>query len=156
MAELHPINRTLLTVLDNQVSRTSYALDGLSDAVFDATAGSDCKSIRDIVVHLIQLRRFQLTLLESPLAGEVADSQRSSSLTDMVMQLEMATTKFREAIAMHDPHDWYETPDNPREGPWGEDPTIVRLVRPLNDFTNHLGSIRAIRRIMGSPAEQTQ
>lgn len=156
MPDLHPINRTLLTVLENQVSRTTFAFEGLNEAVLDTPPGNDCKSIRGIIVHLIHLRRFQLTLLESPLVQKVADPQDSSVLADLVAQLEKATVNLQEAISIHDPDDWYRTPEIPREGPWGEDPTIIRFVRPLNDFTNHLGSIRAIRRIMGNPAERTQ
>ena len=62
----------------------------------------------------------------------------------------------RRAIIDHDPADWYETPMTPREGPWGEEPTIRRVTRPLNDFVNHLGSIRVIRRMQGCPCERTQ
>ena len=68
----------------------------------------------------------------------------------------LAASLLREAIETHDPEDWYTVPATPREGRWGEEPTIMRFVRPFNDFTNHLGSIRAIRRILGHPNERTQ
>ena len=156
MNKLHPINRTLLDILENQRVRTSCAIEDLTEAVFNASPGGDCKSIRDIGVHLIGLRQFQLSLLDSPLVQDEPDLQSVESLADLASKLDAATDRVERAVASHDPEDWYFVPETPRKGPWGEEPTIIRFVRPLNDFTNHLGSIRAIRRILGNPAERTQ
>ena len=41
-------------------------------------------------------------------------------------------------------------PAEPREGPGGDEPTLRRVVRPLNDYANHLGDIRTIRFIRGN------
>jgi hypothetical protein len=30
------------------------------------------------------------------------------------------------------------------------------VIRPMNDFTNHLGAVRAMRRMAGNPAPRTQ
>ena len=156
MAELHPINRTLLAILDNQVARTACAFAGLNDQVYRREPGGDCKSIAQIGAHLVHLRRFQLTLLGSPLADEVADPQTAGAMANLLDKLEQATRLFRQAIEDHDPDDWFCVPDPPRQGRWGDEPTLVRISRPLNDLTNHLGAIRAIRRILGELAAETQ
>ena len=156
MNELDPISRTLLAVLDNQVARTGRAFEGLQSDVFDASPGGDCNSIRGIGEHLLQLRKFQLKLLESPLADEVAEPGCVQSPESLAAKLAEATDLLRQAIAAHDTDDWFRKPDSPRKGPWPEDPTIERFVRPLNDFASHLGGIRTIRRIIGNPAEGTQ
>jgi alpha-amylase/alpha-mannosidase (GH57 family) len=70
--------------------------------------------------------------------------------------LDASTDVISEAIRTHDPEDWMRTPRVPREGMWGDEPTLFRFVRPLNDVTNHLGAIRALRRIDGNPADRTQ
>ncbi|MHC5023247.1 MAG: DinB family protein [Planctomycetota bacterium] len=160
MDEPHPINRTLLTLLDNQIRRMHAALDDLPPDAIDAAPGGDCNSIRGIMAHLVNLRWFQLTLLESPLASSVhrlePGDEQALTPEDLRTRLLDATELLREAVGTHDPDDWYRVPEHPREGLWGDLPTIVRLMRPLNDFTNHLGGIRAIRRIAGCPAERTQ
>jgi len=156
MNELHPISRTLLAALDNQALRTDRALEGLRSDVFDASPGGDCNSIRGIGGHLLQLRKFQLMLLESPLAAEVSEPGCVESPQVLVAKLAEATDLLRQAIAAHDPDDWFRQPDSPRKGPWPDDPTIERFVRPLNDFTSHIGGIRTIRRMLGNPAENTQ
>ena len=156
MNEPHPISRTLLTVLENQAARTDKALEGLRSDVFDASPGGDCNSIRGIGAHLLQLRKFQLTLLGSPLAGEVAQPDSVQSPETLAAKLAEAVDLVRQAITEHDPDDWFHKPDSPRRGPWPDDPTIERVSRPLNDFTSHLGGIRVIRRMLGNPAEGTQ
>lgn len=156
MSEPHPINQTLLELLANQVSRTTAAFADMRDETFTAAPGGDCKSIADITAHLIVLRGFQLKLMESALAEQMPDASSLSSLEDHLAALDAATQLVRSAIAAHEPTDWMLTPQPPREGMWGDEPTLARLVRPFNDFTNHLGGIRAIRRIFGDPAQQTQ
>ncbi len=156
MSELHPINRTLLSVLGNQIARTAAAFEGLRDDVFVAEPGGECNSIQRIGRHLINLRKFQLMLLESNQAAKVSAPESVSSIDELLRLLDSATALLRQAIAEHDPNDWYAVPSTPREGKWGDEPTIMRLVRPLNDFTNHLGAARAIRRVMGNGAERTQ
>ena len=156
MDAVHPSNRALLVLLENQVTRTQAVFEDLSDEAFDAAPGGDCHSIREIGQHLLQLRRFQLSLLESPLAGDVAEPADVSSADDLAAKLDDAARLFGQAVMDHDPDDWHAQPDAPRSGPWGDDPTIVRVSRPFNDFTTHLGAIRAIRRIMGNPADRTQ
>ncbi len=152
----HPINRTLLTLLDNQERRTLAALDGLSESVFAASPGGDCKSIRDICRHLLGLRRFQLTLLESPLAAEVDDPETIHSPESALYGLKAAASLVRRALAEYEAEHWYAIPDPPRDGLWGDEPTLDRFSRPFNDFVNHLGAVRAIRRINGNPAGKTQ
>jgi len=156
MDELHPINRTLLAILENQTTRTAKALDGLKADVFDAPPGGDCNTIREIGGHLLQLRRFQLMLLGSPLGAEVADPNSVKSPEELAARLAEAAELVRRAIADHDPDDWLRRPDSPRKGPWPNDTTLERLARPLNDFTSHLGGIRAVRRALANPAEETQ
>ena len=156
MPDIHPINQSLLTVLENQVARTVAAFEAMDDSLFSAAPGRDCNSIRQIGEHLLYLRRFQLKLLESPLAGQVADQHSVVSVADLVAKLAPAAQLVAHAITEHDEQDWYRRPKTPRPAPWGDDPTIIRFTRPLNDFTNHLGAIRAIRRMLGDPAPQTQ
>jgi hypothetical protein len=156
MTSDHPINRTLLTLLENQVRRTEAALEDLDESIFDRTPGGDCKTICQIGQHLVMLRRFQLSLLQSPLVDRIPDPDSISSLGQLRSALAEAAGALHEAITEHDPEDWYARPDTPREGLWGDEPTLHRLSRPFNDFVNHLGAIRAIRRILGNGAERTQ
>ncbi|MHC4989834.1 MAG: DinB family protein [Planctomycetota bacterium] len=153
---MDPTARALLVLLDNQEARTAAALEGLDASLVDTGPGGDCHGIRDIVRHLVALRRFQLTLLESPRAESVRDVGEAASFEELVDVLHDSTRLVRVAIEEHDPEDWYAHPDPPREGKWGDEPTIVRFGRPFNDLVNHLGSIRTIRRMHGNPAERTQ
>ncbi len=153
---MHPINQTLLIVLDNQIARTRAAFDGMDEAAFDAEPGRDCNSIRRIGRHLVALRRFQMELLSCPGAERIDVPERVVSVEDLLARLDGATSHVRSAIAEHDPDDWYAVPDAPRAGKWGDEPTILRFVRPLNDFTNHLGAVRTIRRLCGNPVDRTQ
>ena len=158
MTELHPINRTLLTALDNQVARTVAAFDGLDEATYVAEPGKDCNSIQRIGRHLLLLRQFQMKLLGSPLAGHVEFPEKHESIDELTRKLDRTTDLLRTSLTEQDPEDWYEVPpvDKPRQGRWGDEPTIQRCIRPFNDFTNHLGAVRVIRRILGRPAEGVQ
>jgi len=156
MDELHPTNQALLTILENQVSRTCAALAGMEEDVFVAAPGGDVHSIGQIGRHLVDLRRFQLGLLGSPRAARAPQGEEMSSVDELLRVLDEAAELVRQAIAEHDADDWHRKPDPPRQGPWGDEPTIIRFVRPLNDFTTHLGSIRTIRRTMGNPTDKTQ
>ncbi len=155
MSELHPINHTLLDLLQNQQDRTRYALEDLNPDVFNRDPGNDCNSIRLIGEHLIALRAFQLLLLQSDLAKQMP-SHDVVTVDELVQKLDQATALVKQAIETHDPDDWHAEPTDQREGPWADLPTLLRLVRPINDFTNHLGSIRTLRRMFGDPVEQTQ
>lgn len=146
---------TLVHVLANQGTRWRAALADLPEEVFMQKPGGDCNSILDIGRHMVRLRRFQLNLLGES-ADAVPDEQGIGNAADLVGALALGETQVRAAIERHDPDDWFRVPETPREGPWGELSTMARFVRPLNDFTNHLGGIRAIRRIAGCPAEQVQ
>jgi hypothetical protein len=149
------INRALLEVLENQITRTDAAFEDLPDPIFRAEPGGDCNSILAIGRHLVGLRLFQLRLLEVE-ANQEIDPKTISTLPDLLSELQRLAEQVRAAVRDHDPQDWFAAPEAPRPGPWGDEPTIARFVRPLNDFTNHLGAVRAIRRSMGSPAERVQ
>jgi len=153
---MHPTTQVLLAVLENQVHRTDAAFDGLTDEVLTKEPGGDCNNILRIGRHLTGLRRFQLSLMGSADASKVADPQSIDDLAQLLPALDQSAVLVRDAILAHDANDWFAQPDAPREGPWGEEPTIHRLVRPLNDFTNHLGAVRAIRRMFDCSAERTQ
>jgi len=152
----HPASQVLLAVLENQVSRTDAAFEGVTDEVLTKEPGGDCNSILRIGRHLIGLRRFQLSLLGSADASKVADPKSVGNLEQLLPALRRSTALVGDAIRAHDPDDWFARPDVPREGPWGDEPTIHRFIRPLNDFTNHLGAVRAIRRMFDCAAERTQ
>ena len=156
MSDIHPTNQVLLTILDNQMGRTEYAFEGITAETYSAEPGGDCNSLERIGEHLIRLRQFQLMMLESPLAQQAPSLSASGSIEQLLPALKKAAELVHRAIKTHDPEDWYQVPDPPREGRWGEDPTIIRFTRPFNDFTNHLGAARAIRRMFGCGAEQTQ
>lgn len=153
--KVHPINQTLLHLLDNQASRTYFAFEGLDAGVFTLDPGSGCNSIRKIGEHLIGLRGFQLMLLGSEFAKKMPEKSAASP-EELLSKLDAATALVRRAIESHDPEDWHSAPTEPREGPWVELPTLLRFIKPFNDFTNHLGGIRALRRVHGNPAEKTQ
>ena len=147
----------LLAILDNQMARTAAALEDLPDAAFAASPGGDCNAIRLIGVHLLRLRQFQLELLgRADLGGRIDISHADETATELLSRLTEAGAIVRQAIMGHDSNDWLAEPTTPRPGPWGEEPTLSRVVRPINDFTNHLGGIRAIRRILACPAKRTQ
>lgn len=152
----HPVTQVLLTILDNQIDRIDAAYDNLDGETFTVEPGGDCNSIQRITHHLVHLRRFQLMLLESPKADDIELPEQYETVAEGTGALREATDLLREAIAAHDPGDWYALPTEPREGIWGELPTIERFVRPLNDLTNHLGAIRAIRRISNRGNDRTQ
>lgn len=152
----HPQTQVLLAILANQEERTEACLEGISDDILDQVPGGDCQSIRGILNHLLALRSFQLSLLQSPLQDQMPKLDKSASLKEFTEALIQTTQLVRTAVESHDPADWFVTPPAPRPGPWGTDPTLVRFSRPLNDFTNHLGAIRAIRRMCGNPAVRTQ
>jgi hypothetical protein len=152
----HPANKVLLAVMENQINRTEAAFDGLTDELLTKEPGGDCNSILRIGRHLVGLRQFQLSLLGSDDGSKVADPKSIGSLAQLLPALDQSTALVRDAIRAHDPDDWFARPDVPRGGPWGDEPTIHRLVRPLNDFTNHLGAVRAIRRMFDCAAERTQ
>ncbi len=154
--QLHPQTQVLLAILANQVARTEACLEGLTQANLDVVPGGDCQSIRGIVGHLLGLRGFQLSLLQSPLQGQMPKLSPSASLEEMSQVLGQAAELVRTAVTSHDPADWFAEPREARPGPWGNEPTLIRVSRPLNDFTNHLGAIRAIRRMLGNPAARTQ
>jgi hypothetical protein len=155
MGQLHPVNQTLLVVLDNQIARTAAAFEGLSEGALDAAPGGDCHSIRQIAQHLLDLRKFQLTLLGAPLAAQVP-AAAAGSLAQVLDVLGAGAALVRRAVEEHNPDDWFAVPPTPRPGPWGGEATLARFARPLNDFTNHLGAVRALRRIAGHPAARTQ
>ena len=72
---LEAIARTLVTLLDNQQARVDAALEDLPDTLLDTSpdeheGDAACKPIRAIGHHLLGLRRFQLTVLDSPLVGQ--------------------------------------------------------------------------------------
>lgn len=150
------VARTLGSILDNQIVRAHAALEDLPADVFTREAGGDCHSIRDIGRHLITLQRFDLVLLGSPLAERIIDPETVETVDQLREALDNGARLVRQAIEAHDPDDWFATPDPPREGKWGELPTIERFIKPFNDFTNHLGGIRALRRQFGCGAERTQ
>lgn len=152
----HPQTQVLLAILANQEERTDACLEGISEDILDQVPGGDCQSIRGILNHLLELRSFQLSLLQSPLQDKMPNLDKSASLKEFTQALTQATELVRTAVQSHDPKDWFVTPPTPRPGPWGTDPTLIRFSRPLNDFTNHLGAIRAIRRMYGNPAARTQ
>ena len=156
MSEIHPTNQTLLTILENQMVRTTAAFEELPEDVYEVEPGGDCNTIRRIGEHLINLRKFQLVLLGSELAAEAPSSEEAATLAGMMAALEVGANLVGQAIEAHDPEDWYHVPQSPRAGKWGEEATIHRFTRPLNDFINHLGAVRAIRRIHGSGVERTQ
>jgi len=156
MTNTGSINQTLLTLLENQTKRTHAAFEAFDESLWAKQPGGDCNTICDISRHLVALRQMQLELLDSPLAEQTPDPNTIEAPRELLTVLERTGEMLAEAINGHDEDDWYTTPDQPRSGPWGEMPTIMRFVRPFNDYVNHLGAIRAIRRIHGNPAPRTQ
>ena len=110
MSTLHPINQTLLVVVDNQIARTEAAFEDLRDDVFRAEPGSDCNSILDIGRHLLMLRRFQMMLLQSALTERVDDPETVDGMDELKSKLASATDLLRTAISEHNPEDWHGSP----------------------------------------------
>ncbi len=152
---LNAIANTLTHIIANQNSRWQCALEDTPHEVLVLEPGGDCHSILDIARHLVGLRRFILMLMNAPHGGLPA-REDLNTLDDLLAALRKSDTMLLEAVAAHDESDWLHIPATPREGPWGDECTLSRIAHPINDFTNHLGAIRAIRRINGSPAERSQ
>ncbi|MEZ6242200.1 MAG: DinB family protein [Phycisphaerales bacterium] len=154
--ESDQIAATLLVLLDNQLARARAALERLPQEVFEATQAGGCNSIREIGAHLLDLQRGQLLMLGSARRENVPAREVGTTPAELLAALETGLAEVRAAILEHDASDWFRQTDEPRPGKWGDEPTLHRLVRPLNDFVNHLGAIRALRRQQGSGAERTQ
>lgn len=146
----------LIALLDNQIARMHAALEDLPQEAYDAEHPNDCNSIRAIGAHMIMLCRFQLVILESELAASIPDDHAAHTPQQLRELLGASMGQVRAAIIDHDATDWLAQPEPPREGKWGDEPTLARLARPFNDLINHIGAIRAIRRLMGVPNERTQ
>ncbi len=138
----------LLAIVENQDVRTIGAMAGLREEVFVAHPGGDSRPIQEIGGHLLGLRKFVLQLLESP--NDAIDAGNIESVDDLRDRLAAAGAILAGAVEAHDPDDWLAEPAEPREGPWGDEPTLARIVRPLNDYANHLGDVRTIRFILGN------
>ena len=151
MPELHPAAEVFVRILENQVARTDAALRGLRADVFTAAPGGQTRSIREVGKHLLYLRRIQLKMLAPQQVSRMPIADTITSVTDLRKALATAATLLIEAVFAHGPADWRRKPRRCRPGPWGDQPTIVRFARPLNDFTSHLGDIRTIRSILGNP-----
>ncbi len=151
-----PQTRVLLAVLDNQIARTHAALEDLDPSHLDKPWDGECHTIRGIMGHLHNLRGFALMLLQSPLQEQLPRLSATADLGEISRVLDDAADLVGRAIEAHDPADWFASPAGPRPGPWADEPTLIRVSRPLNDFTNHLGAIRVLRRILGNPAKRTQ
>ena len=149
------IAQTLLALLDNQIKRTEAVFEGMTAEMFCGEPGGSCNSILGISRHLVGLRIFQQTFLGISKASK-PDPKAVVSLEKLLSVLSQEDRALREAIEHYPADDWFATSLSPREGRWGDEPTIQRFARPFNDFTNHLGAIRALRRIMNCPAERTQ
>ncbi|MEM7229680.1 MAG: DinB family protein [Planctomycetota bacterium] len=149
-------NATLIAIIENQVARTEAAFEGMDASILTAEPGHDCNSVLRIGHHLVGLRQFMLKLLESPRATNIASPDDIATIDQLLSAIHSATKEVIAGVREHDAEDWMRTPEATREGPWGDEPTLARFVRPLNDFANHLGSIRAIRRLMGNPNDRTQ
>ena len=154
MPQLHPAAQTLVAIVDNQAARTVAALRGLREDVFTASPGGQTRSIFAIGRHLLSLRKMQLNILGSPLVGQMPDADSISSIGQLRRALASGAKLLKQAILEYNPANWCRKPLRPRKGVWGDQPTIVRLTRPLNDFTSHLGDIRTIRSIFGNPVRR--
>lgn len=150
------INRTLLALLENQMQRFDAAIEGVTDDVAAIEPGGDCNSILGVCRHLLHLRGFQLTQLESPLADQVAEPKSVNTLSEAATALKAAAKLVELAISGYPSDDWFQVPQTKRGGLWGDEAMVYRYLRPFNDYTSHLGAIRAIRRMHGCPAERTQ
>ena len=141
----------LVALVENQGVRTAGALAGLREDVFTTHPGGDSRPILEIGEHLLGLRKFVLSLMGS--SSDAIDAGSIESVDDLRQRLAAAGRVLLEAIEAHDPDDWLCVPDEPREGPWGDEPTLRRVVWPLNDYANHLGDVRTIRFILGNGPE---
>jgi len=149
--------QTLVVLLDNQQSRLRHALHDLPDDVFTKIPGGDCNCIRDICAHMVRLRSFSMMLLGSPLVDDAPSQDGIDSVADALARLDRGTDLLREAINGVPDGDWMSVLDPPPlADKWAGETQLARLGKPFNDYTNHIGGIRAIRRILGSPIESTQ
>lgn len=149
--------QTLSILLENQRTRTRHALSGLPAELFTKDPGDGVNTIRAICEHMISLHRFQMMLIGSPLANDAPQSDGVVTVDDAIGRLMEGSERLERAIDDMPEEHWLEVfSPPPMEKKWPNDPQLVRLSRPFNDYSNHLGSIRTIRRLFGSPAEMTQ
>ena len=149
--------QTLSILLENQRSRTRHALTGLSSELYTKDPGEGVNTIRAVCEHMIMLHRFQMMLIGSPLADGAPESEGVVTVDDAIGRLMEGSERLERAIDDVPEEHWLQVfSPPPMEEKWPNDPQLVRLSRPFNDYSNHLGSIRTIRRLLGSPAETTQ
>lgn len=154
MSDTHPTAATMQALLNNQADRTRAALDGMDDALLDRDPGGGCMTIRENLRHMVNLIAMQLSMMDQP-ADAVWAASESRTVADYTRALEQGIKALGEAFARHDPEDWFARPATPRDGYWGDEPTLHRLSRPFNDYVNHLGAIRIVRKQFASPATKT-
>ncbi|MEQ9616620.1 MAG: DinB family protein [Phycisphaerales bacterium] len=149
--------QTLSVLLANQQSRLRHALKDLPAELFTKQPGGDCNGIREICSHLVRLRAFQMMLIGSPLADEAPSKDGIKDAADAIERLEKTVPLLESAIGDVPDGDWLRVlSPPPLAEKWPTENQLARLSKPFNDFTNHIGGIRAIRRILGSPVETTQ
>ena len=149
--------QTLAVLLDNQRSRTRHALAALPPELFTRDPGGEANTIRTICEHMIRLHTFQMMLIGSPLADGAPSNEGVITVDEAIGRLMEGSERLERAIDDVPEEDWLRTfSPPPMKDKWPNDPQLVRLARPFNDYSNHLGAIRAIRRVFGSPAETTQ
>ena len=149
--------QTLSVLLDNQRSRTRHALMDLPQDVFTKDPGNGCNCIRDICAHMVRLHAFQMMLIGSPFADEAPSKDGIETVEDALDRLEKGSALLERAIGDVPEGDWLRVlSPPPLEEKWPTEAQLARMGKPFNDFTNHIGSIRAIRRILGCPIESTQ
>ena len=149
--------QTLAVLLDNQRSRTRHALAGLPEELFTKDPGGGCNPVRDICAHMVRLHAFQMMLIGSRFADEAPSMDGIESVDDALDRLAKGSELLERAIGDVPEGDWLRVlSPPPLEEKWPTEAQLARLSKPFNDYTNHLGSIRSIRRLLSSPAETTQ
>ncbi len=142
--------RVLLAIVDNQRARTGAALRGLREDVFKAEPADGGRSIREIGRHLFALRRMQLNVLKRRSVEELLQLDPVTSVSDLRRKLSAAAKAVRDTIAEQTCSDLLTPYPRGRTSRPGET-KLDRLAVRLNDFTNHIGAIRAMRRVLGNP-----
>ena len=141
-----PMTQVLLAIVDNQSARTAAALKGLREDMFAAATPDGGRSIRETGRHLFALRRMQLKALRPAALARLPHLDPVASVADLESKLDATAQLVREAIAASADRDLLA----PCAGHRAET-RLDRLVVRLNDYTNHLGDIRTLRRLMGNP-----
>ncbi len=151
------MHETIRYLFDEALRRVYHASKGLDDRLINEDLGHGAMTIGAILQHQLRLIRF-ITLTIEP--GSLDDlpspdfgPEGSWHFEPMLEHREVLAERFRTVLARAPESAFLERRTLPPE-PWKEWPVLMRVLRPLTDFSTHTGQVNYIRRLLGKPVER--